>query len=124
VLIHRGKILRQVVDKYCDMNKTSITALTHSVGYNQSTIYRHFEKTDLAYHIILKYGKAMRHDFSKEFPDIAESLDMVNEPDIEYGSIDLPTCKKQLEHWQHKYISLLEKHNELLMEKLQSNGNG
>jgi AcrR family transcriptional regulator len=124
VLIHRGKILREVVDKYCDMNKVTITSLSHAVGINQSTIYRHFEKDDLPYHIILKYGKAMRYDFSKEFPDMTEALDMLSDGEVEYGSIDLSTCKKQLEHWQNKYINLLEKHNELLMDKLQTKTNG
>jgi len=62
MLNNRGIILRKVVDKYCDINKSSITAVAHAAGYNQSTIYRHFDKSDLSYHIIRKYGMYGRLD--------------------------------------------------------------
>lgn|SRR5690606_19304942 len=118
MLTHRGEILRSVIDKYCAANATSITSVAQKAGYNQATIYRHFAKEDLSFHIIRKYGRAMRHDFSREFPEMKEEFDYLTEPEEKYETINLSTCIEQRDMWQARYYELLEKHNALLTEKL------
>lgn len=118
MLTHRGEILRSVIDKYCAANATSITSVAQKAGYNQATIYRHFAKEDLSFHIIRKYGRAMRHDFSREFPEMKEEFDYLSEPEEKYETMNLSTCIEQRNMWQSRYYELLEKHNALLTEKL------
>lgn len=117
MLNHRGKIFRTVVDKYCNETRMSISKLTKEAGYDQSTIYRHFEKEDLAFHIIKRYGKIMKYDFTKDFPEMAES-DFFETEQWTANNPDLDECLKQSDMWKSKYLNLLEQHNALLMEKL------
>ena len=120
-VIHRGELLRVLIDKYCDLHKTSITSICHKANKDQSTIYRHFAKPDLAFHILMMWGKIIQHDFSLEFPELISEFNnesMVNEPPAEYSISTISDCLKLKDYYQNKYILLLEKHNELLLSKL------
>ena len=119
MLKHRGEVLHNTCMRYCQINGMSLTALAKKAGYNQSTIYRHFEKEDLPYHIIRRYGKAMGHDFRVEFPEMAEDFDLVNEPVAEYmATTTLGACLEQRDYWRNRYVDLLEQHNKLLLNQL------
>ncbi|WP_040478844.1 TetR/AcrR family transcriptional regulator [Mariniradius saccharolyticus] len=124
MLTHRGKILREVVDKYCAAQGSTISAVAQKAGYNQATIYRHFEKEDLPFHIIRKYGKAMGHDFRMEYPEMEEEMAAWSEPTEKYGNYTQTLSEVVLERdqWREKYYRLLEIHNKLLMERLQNQG--
>lgn len=120
---HRGKILRKVVDRYCNMHKSTISHIAHEAGYDQSTIYRHFDKADLAFHILRKYGKVLHYDFGVDYPELIEEQVSFLEDVSSYGRFvqdELATdeCRSQLAFWQMKYIKLLEQHNDLLVSKL------
>lgn len=121
MLIHRGKIFREFIDRYCAANECSITWVAKKAGYDQSTIYRHFEKAELPYHIIYKYGKALEHDFSIEFPEMTDEFEMIKETENRAVVNDLEECTRQRDYWMKKYVDLLEKHNALLMNKLSEN---
>lgn len=118
MLIHRGEIVRDAVYKYCKRTGTSLTAVAKEVGYNQSTVYRHFEKDDLPLHIVARYGKALKRDFTREFPEMEEAF-LVKEEQAEYKQQEpLEKCLRELESYQKRYIDLLERHNSLLTQKL------
>lgn len=119
MLIHRGKILREAVDKYCKKHGTPITRIAKKAGYDQSTIYRHFDKDDLSFSTIIKYGKAMEHDFSEEFPEMIEFFSF-EKPEVKLNDSRMSNeeCMEQLKHYQKKYIELLEKHNQMLTNRL------
>jgi hypothetical protein len=119
MLIHRGKLLREAVDKYCKKHGSSITRIARKAGYDQSTIYRHFDKDDLSYPVLLKYGKAMEHDFSEEFPEMAEFFSF-EKPVVKSEEVRMSNeeCMEQLNYYQKKYIDLLEKHNQMLTNRL------
>lgn len=121
MLKHRGKILREVLDKYSAANGISMLALSKKVGYNASSSYRHFEKENLELHIIQRYGKAIGHDFRVEFPELDEEYGYIlSEPQSPgYEPVTLLQALKQRDSWKEKYFSLLEKHNSLLMEKIE-----
>jgi AcrR family transcriptional regulator len=120
---HRGKILHDVLYRWCEKTGWTITALARKVGYNASSTYRHFEKDDLAYHIIAKYGKVINHDFRVEFPEMEDEysfVDIAAEPDrAGYEPITLTQAIAQRETWKNKYMELLEKYNTLLVKKLE-----
>lgn len=119
MLKHRGKILQDVCNRYCQINGMSLTALSRKAGYDQSTLYRHFDKDTLPFHTIRRYGKAMSHDFRKEFPEMAEDFELVMEPETEYmTTTTLASCMEQRDYWHKKYVDLLERHNDLLTDQL------
>src|SRR5690606_340182 len=81
-------------------------------GYVPNTMYGHFRKPDLADAIMVKYGKAIPYDFSIEYPELAVYFKTSPTPqDKSYTEI-----RNQLESTQNKYTTLLETHNQLLIE--------
>lgn len=119
MLTHRGKILKDVVYKYCEKHGTPITKIAKTAGYDQSTIYRHFDRDDLNYSILIKYGKAISHDFSEEFPEMVEEFSFSKpEHRPEEMKMSNDECMEQLNYYQKKYIELLEKHNQMLTNRL------
>ena len=86
-------------------------------GYTRSAYYKHIENPNLDFHILIAYGRAIKHDFTEEFPDMPKY--MLEEPEETYGkpkSID--DAMKLVEQWKHKYLELLEKYNRLIEERM------
>ncbi|WP_026946148.1 MULTISPECIES: hypothetical protein [Algoriphagus] len=124
MLKHRGEILEKTVRNWCAKNGFTILALSKKMDQAPSTTYRQFEKEDLPYHIIRKFGKAMGHDFRVEFPEMDEEENYIR-PDsmaqdpTNFEPVSLMQAIQQRDNWKEKYYDLLEKHNELLRQKLQ-----
>lgn len=116
VLIHRGKILKKIIENQSP--KISIAQIARKIGYDRTTVYQHFNNDKLEYSTILKYGKALKHDFSVEFPDMLAYISLVEEPIAEYRAVSVSEALKERDYWKDKYIALMEKHNELIMAQL------
>jgi len=112
MLIDRGKILENVFKT----SGFSLTELSKRVAYDRTTVYRHFAKAELEFSILLKYGKALNHDFSVEFPELLSYFSTAEEPMAAYSSSTLAEALKERDYWKDKYIALLEKHNALIMK--------
>jgi hypothetical protein len=110
---HRGEILRAAAEK----GGMNITVLARKAGYSRTSYYNHIMEPELSYDILLAYGKAMKHDFSSQLPEINKSL--VEEDTEDYTR---PTTMEQAlklaDKWKAKYYALLEKYNQMLEEKL------
>lgn len=124
MLKHRGEILEKTVRQWCAKNGFTIIALSKKLNQAPSTTYRQFEKDDLPYHIIKKFGKAMAHDFRVEFPEMDEDESFTGasstaQEQSNYEPITLMQAIQQRDNWKEKYYDLLEKHNDLLRQKLQ-----
>lgn len=124
MLKHRGKILEEVVRKWCDQSGFSITALSKKIGQNPSSTYRQFEKEDLPFYIIQKFGKSMGHDFRVEFPEMEDDMGYAVPGAAEidskiYEPITLLQAIQQRDTWKNKYLELMEKYNALLQLKLE-----
>ncbi|SDG66883.1 hypothetical protein SAMN05421827_10997 [Pedobacter terrae] len=113
-LIDRGKILEKVVQ---DMG-ISIAEVARKTNYERTTVYRHFSKSDLDYAIILKYGKALKYDFSVQFPELLDFTSQYDAPLSDYKVITVADALKERDYWKDKYVALLERHNELLYREL------
>lgn len=118
MLINRGQILEKVLRKWCDENGAPMTFVAKRAGYDRSTIYRHFKEKELDYGIIRQYGRVIRHDFSKEFPEMRESEYNNILPDAPYSAITNEEAINQIEYWRNKYIALLEQYNEIIVKKI------
>lgn len=116
VLIHRGKILKTFIENQSP--KVSIASLARKLGYDRSTIYLHFNNDRLDYSTILKYGKALKHDFSVEFPEMLQYISTVEEPISDYRPLTVSEALRERDYWKDKYIALMEKHHEYVMSHL------
>lgn len=114
MLKNRGEILEKVVRQ----SNMSVVAIARQMGVERSTVYRHFTLPDLDAGIILRYSKVLRHDFSEEFPELFSDLkSIINEPDPSYGiAKSYGELMNERDYWKDKYITLLERYNELIVK--------
>lgn len=112
MLKNRGKILKDKLHKYSAESGISLTKIAQKAGYDQSMLYRHFQKENLSAHIVFKYGKAIDYDFTRELPELEDEFFVGNEKD------ELKKCQEEVRTWKEKYMELLERHNSLLTKKL------
>jgi hypothetical protein len=111
---HRGQALAAAVNA----SGTNVEDVADKAGYTRSAYYKHVKRADLDFHILIEYGKAMRFDFSDEFPDMPKYL--LQEPDEIYGVPEtLEQAKTMLVQLKSKYTDLLEKYNLLMEEKME-----
>jgi len=107
--LHRGQILATAVEA-SRLNKEEVAV---KAGYSRSAYYKHIDNAELDYHILTAYGKAIRHDFTEEFPEMPRYL--IEEPEETYGkALTLEEAIHQRDLWKDKYIELLEKYNKLI----------
>lgn len=112
---HQGQILEYIVRK----NGYSITNLARDTNVNRRSIYNWFNQKQLKSDIIFNIGCILRHDFSKEFPELFKSDDF--KIIFKSGSMDVinttDTYKNASTIYKDKYLSLLEKYHELLLNE-------
>lgn len=115
---HRGEIVEKAVRE----SAYPITKLARKLGVSRRHIYNVFENDKVDWDTILDIGRVIRHDFTKDFPEMREgTLFMVHEPVVPYANAKGKGRKKstispeeELDLWKNRYIELLEKYNELL----------
>ncbi len=106
---NRGQVLATAVEA-SGLNKETVAA---KAGYKRSSYYKHIKDPNLEYHILIAYGRALKHDFTEEFPDMPKYV--LDDPQETYGKpITLDEAIKQRDYWKDKYIDLLEKYNGLI----------
>ena len=109
---HYGQLVEYIVRK----NGYSLSELAKELNINRRTIYNWFQTSNLKSDIIYRIGYVVRHDFSKEFPELFTAEDFTG----------MYTAKKSLNFtsavdseevnnlWKEKYWLLLEKYNKAL----------
>jgi hypothetical protein len=109
----RGRILAIAVEA-TGLNKEEVAI---KAGYSRSAYYKHIENPNLDYHILMAYGKAIKHDFTIELPGMPKYL--VNDPEENYGKpASLEEAIRQIDIWKDKYVELLEKYNRLIEDRM------
>jgi len=113
---HYGQIVEYIVRR----NGYSITDLAAALNVNRRSIYNYFQNKYLKYDVIYKIGLIVRHDFSKEFPDLftSEQFDIKNKQSQKAGPVNEEDGNDV--YWQDKYIQLLELYNDELRSRLHS----
>lgn len=111
--LNRGQILAAVVEA-TGLNKEEIAK---KAGYSRASYYKHIENPDLPYHILILYGRVIRHDFTQEFPEMPKYT--LEDPEAQYGTPKtIEEAVSIIESWKNKYIELLEKYNQLIEEQI------
>ncbi|MDB5144672.1 MAG: hypothetical protein JWQ66_3385 [Mucilaginibacter sp.] len=109
--LHSGEIVELVIRR----QGISISELSRRMHVNRRSIYNWFRQKTLRIETICEIGYIIGYDFSRDFPNefsphgfaIMEDLFQSGKKNSEDGS-------NSVHFWMTKYITLLEKHNELL----------
>ena len=114
---HYGQIVEYIVRK----NGYSITDLATGLNVNRRTIYNYFQNKTVKYDVIYKIGLIVRHDFSKDFPELftSDQFDINQRPRPMIDSVSNVTAGDS--YWQDKYIQLLETYNTALTDRIARN---
>jgi hypothetical protein len=104
---HHGGIIEKVIRR----EGPSLTDLAKILNVNRRSIYNWFMQQRLKPETIIRIGRAMKHDFSVEFPELFVSGDFKDQPAIK---VEL---ENDFNGWKEKYIDLLERYNILLESK-------
>lgn len=99
---HRGEIIKKAIEQ-SGIKKIDVAK---SMKMSQSSLYRLFEDPFVTYDDILQIGKIIKHNFSKEFPELANPLTKSQEDNLDY--------KLKYMELAEKYIKVLEEKEQLL----------
>ncbi|MHB1177619.1 MAG: hypothetical protein ACYCZO_04740 [Daejeonella sp.] len=123
--LSRGEVLHQVAKT----SPLSLKEIIKNAGYKYPTFYVHIKKDDLPYETLARYGKALNHDFTNEFPEMADYI-MREDGNLYNNQLSYEELIKERDKWLHKYQEqteryqrLSDKYNKLLEEKLGLNEN-
>lgn len=83
--------------------------MTH---FGRTTYYLHILRADLKFEILLRYGKAIKHDFAEDFPELIQYNLVTIDESIE-GITSLEEAKKVAMLWKKKYYGQLEQNRDL-----------
>ena len=116
---HYGQIVEYIVRK----NGYSITDLAAGLDVNRRTIYNYFQNKNVKYDVIYKIGLIVRHDFSKDFPELftSDQFDITQRPRAAAEVNAVVKVNADDSYWQDKYIQLLEAYNSALSERIAKN---
>jgi predicted transcriptional regulator len=114
--LHQGKTIEQVIRR----SGHSFSRVARLTKVSRRSVYNWLNQSQVNPQIIQKIGKVINHDFSIEFPELFSSEDFSEVP-AQPGSPAAPvlsSLEEEVSKWKNKYIEILERYNELLVEKL------
>ena len=109
---HHGRLI-----EHCVRNSAlNISEISYELNVSRSTIYHWFQKEKLAGEIIRQVGKATKHDFSVDFPELFTKEDFTLSVSAESNlpAVGSSLSQEENDTWKIKYLHLLEKHKALL----------
>jgi transcriptional regulator with XRE-family HTH domain len=116
----------QIVEKVIRRDGYSISELARLTNVNRRSVYNWFKQKRLKPEIIYRIGYALNYDFSNDFP----KLFTVNEFKTAKTNLMLldnnqskPEEEPANDYWKDKYITLLEKYNDLLKSNVIKDSN-
>jgi len=109
----RGQVLAAAVGA----SGLNIEDVAKKADYSRAAYYKHIKNSDLEFHVLIAYGKALHYDFTDEFPEMPKYL--LEEPGEVYGKPkSLDEALQVIEQLKNKYMELLEKYHLLMEEKV------
>lgn len=111
---HHGQIIERVIRR----SGHSISKLAAAANVNRRSFYNWFNQQRLKPEIISRIGSALQHDFSNEFPYLSHRNITRQDlsPAASFNTLGIKDIESPAQvYWKNKYISLLEKYNEMLL---------
>ncbi|MEJ2883484.1 helix-turn-helix domain-containing protein [Pedobacter sp. GR22-6] len=108
--MYMGQVLEGAIRK----KGQNISELARLLEVNRRTVYHWFKQEELSQQTVEKLGAVLKHDFSKEFPDLFKENSQARSNSEDLNIEDL---KEKEEYWKNKYIALLERYADLLAQE-------
>lgn len=100
----------QVVKNQITRSSIPKTKIAEKIGISRTWLTQILESEEMEQEYIVKIGKCIKYDFSKNFPQLNSML--FEQQD--YNDGNLTDCKKRLQEVTDKYVILLEKYTEMV----------
>lgn len=108
---HAGSIIESIIRR----KGHNISKLARTMKISRCTLYNWFEQETLPFDILIRIGTSINYDFSTDFPEIFNAHNnQTTEPSYLQNQL---TENEKVDFWIRKYILLLEKYNDSLMNK-------
>lgn len=108
---HAGNIVESIIRK----QGHNISKLAKYMKISRCTLYNWFEQDTLPFDILVRIGSYTNYDFSSDFPEVFRSSSYAK---IEHHPLQNPSTENEkIDYWIRKYILLLEKYNECLINQ-------
>lgn len=108
---HKGEIIEKAVRE----SGFSITRLAERMGKSRRWVYQIFESQAVPVDYILAIGKIIHHDFTDEIEELKTyKLNLANQITSDRQHT-FGNDKDEVEYWKNKYLTVLEKYNDLLI---------
>lgn len=108
---NKGDVIERIV-----RTKIGISELSRILNVSRTSIYNWFEHGHLNLETICRIGQAIDHDFANEFPEeFAKAHNPGSGGLLSEKGMKNNGCETSIHYWMNKYITLLEKYNELLL---------
>ncbi|WP_316839653.1 helix-turn-helix transcriptional regulator [Pedobacter gandavensis] len=109
---NKGDVIERIVRK-----KIGISELSRRLHVSRTAIYNWFEYGQINLETICKIGQAIDYDFTNEFPEeFANAENLKSNPLIANKGRQNEEDHSAIDYWMNKYITLLEKYNDLLID--------
>ena len=110
---HKGEIIEKAVRE----SGYSITKLAERMGKSRRWMYQIFDSANVSIDYILEIGKIIHYDFSDDIRELKTyntrfAKELFNEPPQKFAN-----DKEEAEYWKNKYLYILERYNELLLNQ-------
>ena len=106
---HHGQIVEYIVRKV----GFNISELAKGTDVNRRTLYNWFKQKDLKSNLIFLIGCVIKHDFTKEFPELFTNgeFSILNELQRPNQNHQPSISREEESYWKFKYFNLLEEFN-------------
>ena len=107
---HKGEIIEKAVRE----SGHSITKLAQKMGKSRRWVYQIFDSAVVPIDYIMEIGKIIHYDFSQDIKGIKLYVNDMPPSGVKEGRFTGKTGSDEAEYWKEKYMTLLEKYNDLL----------
>lgn len=108
---HAGSIVESIIRK----QGHNISKLARHMKISRCTLYNWFEHETLPFDILVRIGSYINYDFSSDLPEVFRSN---SDAKLEKHSLqNHATEQEKIDYWRRKYILLLEKYNDYLLDQ-------
>lgn len=96
-------------------NKIGISELSRILDVSRTSIYNWFQQKKISIDVVCRIGFAIDYDFSNDFPEaFSKEGDKIMATLVRDKMENDQYYSNTVQYWMNKYITLLEKHNDLL----------
>lgn len=111
---HHGTVIELMVRR----REFNVSKLAKELNVSRRSVYNYFQSDTIKPDIIFSIGKIIGYDFSKDLPELLFFQEIEKKIDLTANSVNTePYSVSNRDLYKLKYIDLLERYNNLLLER-------